>query len=150
MDATQYRENALKTLIEQNDLLKVKGLPHMNGAELSDAADYQLHVAHTYFEEYGELVSDMEMNWWYEACHREAVLDFRLNDLEIHWVNKHIDKMNDRFVFEGVEPHFDGLKRVMYYLTNNSPDVYMRDAQMDAYACLYDNCEKFRAYCDTL
>jgi hypothetical protein len=150
MNATQYREDALKTLISQNDLLKLKGLPHMNGAELSDAADYQLHVATTYFEEYGELVSDLEMNWWYEACHREAVIEFQINDLEIHWVNKHIEKMNDRFEFEGVEPHFDGLNRVLYYLQNNSPDVYMQDAKMDAYACLYDNCEKFKAYCDTL
>jgi hypothetical protein len=149
MDATQYRDNALKTLIAQNDILKEKGLPHMNGAELSDAADYQLHVATTYYEEYGELVTDAEMNWWYEACVRESMMDFQLNDLEIHWVNKNIDKMNDSFVFE-VEPHFEGLKRVLYYLKENSPDVYMQDARMDAYTVLYDNCERFRAYCDSL
>jgi hypothetical protein len=101
-------------------------------------------IAEAYYEAHGQLVGHLDMRLWW--VFKRPKIDFGLNDIEKHWINKAVADMTDEQIesldFPDNEPQSDRISYLINCLKDTTSVTSLENTQ-DAYDYLIENSPVF-------
>ena len=101
-------------------------------------------IAEAYYEAHGQLVGHLDMRLWW--AFKRPKIDFGLNDIEKHWINKAVADMTDEQIesldFPDSESQSDRISYLINCLKDTTSVTSLENTQ-DAYDYLIENSSVF-------
>lgn len=137
--------NNYRTLIrETHEKENLEFEERLTDETINQMIERDVMIAEAYYEEHGQITNHMEMRLWWHF--RRPKIDFNLNDIEKHWVNKVVAKMTDEQIvnldFPDCEPQSDRTSYLIKCLKDTSSVTSLENTQ-DAYDYLIENSPVF-------